>query len=644
MGDWIKAVFDWRRSRKQAIMMIGDFVLMVIVVWSAFSLRMGEILSAKFYLFWYLHLLLPLISVPLFYFSGMYSAVVRYMGPSDVWAVIRGVTLSTLGFVAVVALGGLEGVPRTTIVIYWLMALLLIGGSRFLVRAIHQADRQRRAADEPIIIYGAGSAGVQLVSSLLSTGDYLPVAFIDDNPRLQGTMIRGVPVHDARHLGRLIGPLGVRNILLALPSASLGRRRQIVKDLEQYPVHVRTLPSMTDLVSGAARLEDIREVEIEDLLGREVVPPDPILLRRCVSGRSVMVTGAGGSIGSELCRQVIAQGPRCLVLLERSELALYRIEQAMTALAKASDQAIDIIPVLGSVLHRDRLYHCLKNNAVDTVYHAAAYKHLPLVEVNPIEGVRNNAFGTWHAALAAENAGVQDFVLVSTDKAVRPASVMGASKRIAEFAVQALAARGSSTRFGIVRFGNVLDSSGSVIPLFRRQIREGGPVTVTHPDATRYFMTIPEAASLVIQAGAMASVGEVFVLDMSEPVRIQDLARRLIQLSGCSVRDSENAKGDIAIDFFGLRPGEKLHEDLVQGDDVTVTTHPMILQAQEVHPDWDTFLDWVTSLDRAFNRQDLERVMALIRECVPDYETCGSASWRMEALAEHSGQRSIKSE
>lgn len=626
MGDGLKGVFDWQRPQKKALMIAGDTLIMGLVVWASFSLRMGDAFSEKLLTFWYLHLVLPLVSAPLFYWSGMYSAVVRYMGPSDVWAIVRGVTLSTLFFIAIVAFSGLGGVPRATIVIYWLMALLLIGGSRFLIRAFHQAERHRRAAEEPVIVYGAGSAGIQLVSSLLSTGDYLPVAFVDDNRRLQGAMIRGVPVYSPARLSRLIAQLGARNILLALPSVTLGRRREILVELERYPVHVRTLPSTTDLVSGAARLQDIREVDVVDLLGRESVPPDASLLSRCVAGRSVMITGAGGSIGSELCRQVLAQSPRRLVLLERSELALYRIEQVLTALASAANQSVEIVPVLGSVLHRERLRGCLEDNAVETVYHAAAYKHVPLVEANPIEGVRNNAFGTWHAALAAEDAGVSDFVLVSTDKAVRPTSVMGASKRIAEFAVQAIAARGSRTRFGVVRFGNVLDSSGSVIPLFRRQIREGGPVTVTHPDATRYFMTIPEAASLVIQAGAMASDGEVFVLDMSEPVRIQDLARRLIQLSGCSVRDQGHTKGDIAIEFIGLRPGEKLHEELVQGDDITGTTHPMILQAREAHPDWEKFLDWVTALDAAFHTQDLERVMALVVECVPGYEQ--TAAWR----------------
>ncbi|MEX0450035.1 nucleoside-diphosphate sugar epimerase/dehydratase [Spiribacter sp. 221] len=625
MGEWLKGIFDWQRPRKQALMMVADCLLMAVVVWASFALRMGDGLSEKFYQFWYLHLLLPVASIPLFYLAGMYSAVVRYMGPSDVWAVLRGVTLSTLVFIAVVVFGGLVAVPRTTITIYWLMALLLVGGSRFLVRAWHQAARHRRAAEEPVIIYGAGSAGLQLVNSLMSTGDYLPVAFVDDNPRLQGSMIKGVPVYAPARLGRLISQLGAHSILLALPSATMGRRREILADLERYPVHVRTLPSMSDLVSGAARLQDVREVDIEDLLGRDAVPPDPALLGRCVAERSVMVTGAGGSIGSELCRQILAQSPRRLVLLERSELALYRIEQELIALADASGQGVEIVPVLGSVLHRERMRHCLMDNAVETVYHAAAYKHVPLVEANPVEGIRNNGFGTWHAALAAEDAGVRDFVLVSTDKAVRPTSVMGASKRIAEFAVQAVAAHGSPTRFGIVRFGNVLDSSGSVIPLFRRQIREGGPVTVTHPDATRYFMTIPEAASLVMQAGAMAGAGEVFVLEMGSPVRIQDLARRLIQLSGCSVRDESNPKGDVAIEFIGLRPGEKLHEELIQGTEISGTSHPMILQAREAHPDWDGFVEWVTRLDEAFHDQDRERVLALVAQQVPGYCVPGAA-------------------
>ncbi|KAF0284632.1 polysaccharide biosynthesis protein [Spiribacter roseus] len=634
MTEWLKRIFDWQRPRKQALMMAADCLLMALVVWASFALRMGDGFSEKFYQFWYLHLLLPVASIPLFYLAGMYSAVVRYMGPSDVWAVLRGVTLSTLFFIAVVVFGGLVAVPRTAITIYWLMALLLIGGSRFLVRAWHQAARHRRASEEPVIIYGAGSAGLQLVNSLMSTGDYLPVAFVDDNPRLHGSMIRGVPVYAPVRLGRLISQLGARSILLALPSATLGRRREILADLERYPVHVRTLPSMTDLVSGAARLQDLREVDIEDLLGREAIPPDEDLLSRCVTGRSVMVTGAGGSIGSELCRQILAQSPRRLVLFECSEVALYRIEQELMALAAASDDEVAIIPVLDSVLYQERLRQCLEHYQVTTVYHAAAYKHVPLVESNPQAGIHNNLVGTWNAALAAEQAGVGYFVLVSTDKAVRPASVMGVSKRLAERAVQAIASGPSSTRFGIVRFGNVLDSSGSVIPLFRRQIREGGPVTVTHPETTRYFMTIPEAASLVLQAGGMAETAEVFVLNMGQPVRIQDLARRLIQLSGCSVRDAETPKGDIAIEFIGLRDGEKLHERLTYTETVQQTHHPMIWMAPGHRAlQRDVFARWMAQLESALVAVDTESVVDLIGEQLPEFAAAAREDHQQPAVS-----------
>jgi len=608
------------RGKKRLIMVTADAVLMAIVVWAAFALRMGEPFSIKIEQFWYLLIVLPGISLPLFHWSGMYNSVLRYMGPADVWSVLRGVSLSTLSFVAIIAFAGLSAVPRTTITIYWLMGLLMIGGSRFLVRAWHQQHERSRGNQEPVVIYGAGAAGLQLLSSLMTSSGYIPVAFIDDNTELQGTQVHGVPVYSPRELDRLVRRLGVHSVLLALPSASRQRRREIMSRLEQHPVHVRTIPSMTDLVSGVAKLRDVRDVDIEDLLGRDPVDPDSQLLTRSVSGRSVMVTGAGGSIGSELCRQIIALAPRRLVIFERSEPALYRIDRELRALADANGIDCEVVPLLGSVVHRKRMMHCMRGHEVETVYHAAAYKHVPLVESNPLEAIRNNVFGTWHTAIAARDAGVNTFVHISTDKAVRPTSIMGATKRVAEMGLQALAAESESTLFSMVRFGNVLDSSGSVIPLFREQIREGGPVTITHPDVTRYFMTIPEAASLVLQAGSLAKGGEVFVLDMDEPVRIQELARRMIQLSGLTVRDDDNPHGDIAIEYIGLRPGEKLYEELLLGENCAGTGHPMIHHAREEYLSINAISACLERLEEACRGHDVNAAERILAEYVVGFE------------------------
>ena len=616
---FIRRLLNMGRPKKRVAMMMGDALLMVVVVWAAFALRTGDEFVEKFYQFWYLHLLLPLISLPIFYACGMYNSVLRYMGPWDVWSVLRGVSLSTLAFIAIVAFGGLVAVPRATITIYWLMGLLLVGGSRFLVRAWHQQYARSRGNQEPVIIYGAGAAGLQLLSSIMTTGEHLPVAFIDDNRQLHGTLLHGVPVYPAADLGHLIRRLSVHSVLVALPSVPRQRRREIMAELERHPVHVRTIPSMTDLVTGSARLRDIREVDVEDLLGRDPVNPDERLLDGSIRARSVMVTGAGGSIGGELCRQIILQRPKQLVIFERSELALYRIDRELQALAHTHGIECVIVPLLGSVVHRNRMTNCMQTYAVQTVYHAAAYKHVPLVELNPLEAIRNNAFGTWHTAVAARDAGVDTFVLVSTDKAVRPTSVMGATKRIAELGLQALANESFHTVYSMVRFGNVLDSSGSVIPLFRDQIRDGGPVTITHPRVTRYFMTIPEAASLVIQAGTLAKGGEVFVLDMGEPVHIQALARRMIQLSGFTVRDEDNPQGDIAIESIGLRPGEKLYEELLLGENCAGTDHSRIQHAREAALPIEQTTRCLERLEAACQAQDAEQALQILAEYVTGF-------------------------
>ena len=607
------------RGGKRTVMMAADVVLLMLVMWAAFSLRLGDGFSGTMLEHWWLLLVVPVLTVPLFALVRLYRAVVRYMGPQAVRAIVYGVTLSTLLFIIIVAVGRLDGVPRTTFTIYWLMGLLVIGGSRFLVRAWFQSAIKREADRQPVAIYGAGTAGVQLATSLLATREHEPVAYVDDDASMHGAVIDGIPVYPPDRIGDLIEQEGIEHVLLAMPSATRSRRRQIIQGLEPYPVHVRSIPGMADIVSGAARVQDIREVDIEDLLGRDAVSPDQDLLDRCIKGRTVMVTGAGGSIGSELCRQILMREPHTLVLFEQSEVALYSIDRELRALGQLHNVGCRIVALLGSVTHRRRLERVMRGFGVETVYHAAAYKHVPIVEENVLEGVQNNIFGTYRAAAAAEAAGVKWFVLVSTDKAVRPTNVMGATKRFSELVLQGLAARSSGTCFSMVRFGNVLGSSGSVVPLFRQQIRSGGPVTVTHPDVTRYFMTIPEAASLVIQAGSMAEGGEVFVLDMGDSVNIYELARRMVHLSGYTVADEDGQDGDIRITFTGLRPGEKLYEELLLGDNVSGTAHPMIMQASESSLTWEALMEHMERLDFASRGHDCEAACEVLRLCVDGY-------------------------
>ncbi|WP_245753988.1 polysaccharide biosynthesis protein [Aquisalimonas asiatica] len=629
------ALLKLPRGGKRGVMMAADVCLLALVMWAAFALRMGEILPRQLVDHWWLLVVVPVLTLPIFACVRLYRAVVRYMGPQAVIAVTYGVSLSTLLFIAIIVVGGFTAVPRTAVVIYWLLGLLVIGGSRLLVRAAFHAVLKRRAEREPVAIYGAGAAGVQLVASLKTTRNHEPVVFIDDDPALHGTVVNGVPVHGPDALEGLVRSEGIQHVLLAIPSAPRTRRRQVVQSLEALPVHVRTIPGMTDIVSGAARLQDIREVDIEDLLGRDSVAPDAQLVERCIRGRVVMVTGAGGSIGSELCRQIMLAGPRTLLLFEQSEFALYRVAQELKALAAARGIECRVESLLGSVVHQRRLERIMAGFGVETVYHAAAYKHVPIVEENVLEGVQNNIFGTCHAALAAERAGVRWFVLVSTDKAVRPTNVMGATKRFAELVLQGLAARAEHTCYAMVRFGNVLGSSGSVVPLFRRQIQDGGPVTVTHQEVTRYFMTIPEAASLVIQAGAMAEGGEVFVLDMGEPVRIADLAEQMIRLSGYTVADDDNPDGDIRIEFTGLRPGEKLYEELLLGENVSGTAHPMIMRASEASISWAELEARLERFDAACRAHDSDAAREVLRECVDGYEATSHSSDLLTVHAPH---------
>jgi FlaA1/EpsC-like NDP-sugar epimerase len=559
------------------------------------------------------------VAIPVFLQQGLYRAIIRFIGSRMVFAILRSVTFVVLAQAVASFWIGRDpaSIIFSTSLIFWAFALLGMVGSRFSMRIYLM---RQPLPGERVAIYGAGEAGANLVSALASGNQFVPVALIDDNPVVQGRSVNGVQVYSSAALLDLTKDLDVKRVLLALPSASRRKRRKIIATLEAIPVHVQTMPNIADLASGQAQVDEIRDVEVADLLGRDSVPPNEQLLDACIRGKSVAVTGAGGSIGSELCRQIVRLEPRRLLLLEISELALYELERELREIVDREVLPVEIIGLLGSVHHQDRIQMVFSTFEVKTVYHAAAYKHVPMVEHNMIEGAHNNIMGTWSTAQAAELAGVDNFVLVSTDKAVSPVNVMGATKRFAELLIQGLDDNGSKTRFCIVRFGNVLASSGSVVPLFREQIHAGGPVTVTHPEIIRYFMTIPEAAQLVIQAGSMGEGGDVFVLDMGRPVRIEDLARRMIHLMGLTVRDDNDPDGDIAIAYTGLRPAEKLYEELLIGDNAMGTEHPMIMRALEECLPWGQVRSCFDSLQDAVQRFDCERVRALLLENVAGYK------------------------
>ncbi|MDV6316121.1 nucleoside-diphosphate sugar epimerase/dehydratase [Idiomarina sp. HP20-50] len=547
---------------------------------------------------------------------GLYRAVVRYVG----FKVLSLVFFTVIFSGALLTLGALWmgiALPISMVVNYVLIAFLLTGGSRLIVREAYQRVMSRQK--DRVMIYGAGSAGRQLAQALTNGDEFHPVLFVDDDSGLQQTSVLGLKVISPKNIERAVRELDIQRILLALPSTLRSRRRQILDALESLPVKVQTVPGMADMVNGDLSIDQLQDVRVEDLLGRDPVNPAPQLMEKHITGQTVLVTGAGGSIGSELCRQILKQRPKSLVLYELSEFALYAIERELTQLCRHKGIGAEIIPVIGTVQRRNRIETVLKTFAVDTVYHAAAYKHVPLVEYNMVEGVRNNVFGTWHTAEAAITAGVKQFVLISTDKAVRPTNVMGTTKRLSELVLQGLALREPSTRFSMVRFGNVLGSSGSVVPLFKEQIEHGGPVTVTHPDITRFFMTIPEAAQLVIQAGTMGHSGSVFVLDMGDSVKIVDLARKMIRLSGLEEKTDENPHGDIAIEFTGLRPGEKLYEELLIGDNVEASDHPRILRANEQSLSWDEMEKLLNLLDDACQRFAIDELRQLLLDAPTGY-------------------------
>ncbi|MDP3699442.1 MAG: nucleoside-diphosphate sugar epimerase/dehydratase [Hylemonella sp.] len=615
------AILGWSRSVKRLVVVALDVLMALAATWIAFTLRLDE-LHQPTEAQWWVYALAPVLSVPVFVKFGLYRAIFRYTGQAALITTAKAITVYGGLLLAVLLWQRWPNVPRSLGVLQPLIFLLLVGASRAMARFwLAGLDQSRHKAEGRLLIFGAGTAGVQTASALGFSNQFVLLGFVDDDVTKVGRSINGMPVLAPAEVPDAVARLGVTDILLALPSASRERRNKIIESLRSVPVHIRTLPALSDLASGRVTVQDFKELDIEDLLGRDPVPPDTALLARNLADKVVLVTGAGGSIGSELCRQILLQPPRQLLLLDHNEFGLYTIHQELQGLCQIQGLEVELVPMLGSVANLRRLREICETYRPATVFHAAAYKHVPMVESNPAEGILNNVFGTLNMAQAAIDSGADRFVLVSTDKAVRPTNVMGASKRMAELVLQALAAQTShgTTCLGMVRFGNVLGSSGSVVPLFRGQLARGGPLTVTHPEVTRYFMTIPEAAQLVLQAGAMATGGEVFVLDMGEPVKIMDLARRMVELSGLSVRDEAHPAGDIEIAITGLRPGEKLYEELLIGDNPTPTPHPRIMKAHEDFLPWPVLDQHLQTLRQAAEHSDVAAIKAVLQTCVHGY-------------------------
>ncbi|MGK2915935.1 MAG: polysaccharide biosynthesis protein [Porticoccaceae bacterium] len=628
------------RPWKQALLFSFDLCALWLSIALAYLGRLGgfDAFADKFDSFALVFALVPLTTVPYFIRSGLYSAVTRHAGLEMIGTIVRAVTLGMVTFLLIdFLLPHKPLIPRSMPVSSWASSILIMTGGRYwagiwlhghsiktiLLQLVGFRRRRRNSHSAPVAIYGAGDAGRQLIAALGKSRSYDPVAFIDDSPELQNTVIAGLRVYPPSEVKKMMDATGARELLLAIPSASRSRRRHIIEMFEPYQLHIRTMPSFEELAQGRVKVEGIRDVEVADILGRDPIPPIPELFAPCIQGKSVLVTGAGGSIGAELCRQIITAAPARIVLLENSEYSLYQIAEELERLSAQSTAPVEVIPVLDSVTQPWRLLAVMKRFHIHTLYHAAAYKHVPIVEHNSHHGFRNNTLGTLYAAQAAILTQVENFVLISTDKAVRPTNMMGVTKRIAELVLQAFSQEPAvcffdaeqfgvnagtkvvnRTRFTMVRFGNVLDSSGSVVPKFRQQIRDGGPLTVTHPQVTRYFMTIPEAAQLVIQAGSLGKGGDVFVLDMGEPVKVDKLARQLIRLSGLSVRDADRPDGDIAINYTGLRAGEKLHEELLIGSDIHVTQHPKILRANELVIPWSALEPFLRRIIQLFDAKD----------------------------------------
>ncbi|WP_431324404.1 polysaccharide biosynthesis protein [Rhizobium sp. YTU87027] len=616
---YVRSILDLPRPAKRVLALLVDSCLCILTIWLAFCFRLNDWVTLTGMQLVTIPVSL-LVALPIFITMGLYRAIFRFLGWSAFITVIKAITIYGLAFMAIFTAISFPGIPRTIGIMQPLLLMLAIGLSRFTARYfLSEAYKRilRQNTQTNMLIYGAGSGGRQVAGALSGSADFKVVGYLDDDKSLHGSLIGGIVVYDPEKIVELSARLNVRTILLALPKIDRSRRNEILEQLRGARVAVRTVPDLNALAGGQAEFTDLQELDIEDLLGRTPVRPDQALLERNIRGRVVLVTGAAGSIGSELCRGLARLKPAALLILDQNEYGLYALENEL--LGSNTDSGLQIVPLLASVCDELRIQKIMETWRPNTVYHAAAYKHVPLVEKNPVEGVKTNVFGTAAVARAAIRTGAERFILISTDKAVRPTNVMGATKRLAEMALQGLAAEGATTVLTMVRFGNVLGSSGSVVPLFRQQIRQGGPITLTHPEIIRYFMTVPEATELVVQAGSMAKGGDVFVLDMGEPVKIIDLARRMVELSGLTIKDDRNPSGDISIVTTGLRPGEKLYEELLIGDNPEPTEHPKIMRARERFITWETLSPKLRQLGLAADGGDVEELRRILSELVQDY-------------------------
>jgi len=644
LKNWL---FERPRSQKRFISVLADLVFVIGTLWAAFALRLENWLWQPSAGHIWAFGITAAATIASFIRLGLYRAVIRYISEKALMVVMAGVAVSAL----VLVLSGYlfqAMVPRSVPIIYAALLFITVAGTRFVFRSLINHPREKPKGR--VLIVGTGPKAMQLHSALLQGTEFRPMGFVSLDSSKHKSLIAGFHVFGIDHVKKAVREQGVQRVFLALEDNTGVRRRELIGRLEDLAVPIQTVPSMSELVAGQARINDVRDLDISDLLGREAVVPDHAMVAGSLRDRVIMITGAGGSIGSELCRQIIRQNPSCMVLMEQSEYALYSIEKELKTICHIEGLSARIQPLLGSVVHRRRCRAIMTRFGVDAVYHAAAYKHVPLVEQNIIEGAQNNIMGTWHCAEAAIEAGVKHFVLISTDKAVRPTNVMGASKRMAELVLQGLSQRQDDTKFSIVRFGNVLGSSGSVVPLFRDQIRDGGPVTVTHPDIIRYFMTIPEAAQLVLQAGAMGEGGDVFVLDMGEPVKIADLARKMIHLMGLKEKSALNPDGDIEVVYTGLRPGEKLYEELLIGNQPMATRHPRIMSARERALSWMQVESLLEQLALASQKFDCEKVISLLQQAPTEYRPnqdiqdalWGAGGYEEQSTADEKPPRNIR--
>lgn len=607
------------RLNKSLILLCLDIVLILLVIILAFSIRFGEIYWPKNDLLWFIFIA-PVIAIPIFTYFGFYRSIIRFVGLDNLWSIIKAVSIYAFIWIMFAFMMKIEGIPRSVVILNWLLAVAAISGSRMFIRwfFVQLEFLKYESKIKKVLIYGAGSAGRQLSIAIAQSSELLQIGFIDDDDKLVNKSINNLQIFSVDDLEKLIPQKKINEVLIALPSISARRRKKVIEKLEPYPIAVRSLPSIKDIAGGKIKIDDLLEIDITDLLGREVVKPNKELLEININSKVVMITGAGGSIGSELCRQILSHKPKKIVLFDLSESSLYLIEQELINL---NHRNIKIISLIGSVIDQKLIKKILNDHYVQTIYHAAAYKHVPLVESNPYQGVLNNTFGTMSLSQAAIEANIETFVFISTDKAVRPTSIMGASKRIGELILQANSSSQSKTCFSVVRFGNVIDSSGSVIPLFRKQIQKGGPITVTHENIVRFFMTIPEAVELVIQAGAMAKGGEVFVLDMGEPIKISDLAKKMVNLSGLKVLDKDNLDGDIEIQYTGLRPGEKLFEELLIDGNYSLTENKLIMCAKEELVSWDKIEKNLGEIKIAAEEYNYDKLKVLISRILPEFNS-----------------------